>query len=60
MLYLHPSAVRPGGGGGVLLINRIDCPGHVEFASKKVARSLSFVRGTVLLLDALQEIQGQI
>lgn len=55
MLYRHPSAKGP---DGVLLINMFDLPGHVDFGNE-VARSLHFVDGAVLLLDAAQGIQAQ-
>ena len=55
MLYPHPSAIGP---TKTLLLNMYDTPGHVDFG-REVSRSLSFVQGAVLLLDATQGIQAQ-
>lgn len=55
MLYKHKSAK---GKHGLLLLNMVDTPGHVDFGTE-VSRSLSCVQGTVLLFDAAQGPQAQ-
>ncbi len=55
MLYPHPSAKGP---HGVLLLNMVDTPGHIDFGTE-VSRTLSSVQGAVLLFDAAQGPQAQ-
>lgn len=55
MLYPHPSAKGP---NGVLLLNMVDTPGHIDFGNE-VSRTLSSVQGAVLLFDATQGPQAQ-
>ena len=55
MLYPHSSAKGP---HGVLLLNMVDTPGHVDFGTE-VIRTLSSVQGAVLLFDAAQGVQAQ-
>lgn len=55
LLYHHESAVGP---TGTLLINIYDTPGHADFG-KEVLRSLQFVQGAFLLVDATQGMQAQ-
>ncbi len=55
MLYPHPSAK---GKHGVLLLNMVDTPGHVDFGTE-VVRTLASVQGAVLLFDAAQGVQAQ-
>lgn len=55
MLYPHNSAKGP---HGVLLLNMVDTPGHVDFGTE-VTRTLSCVQGAVLLFDAVQGPQAQ-
>lgn len=55
MLYPHPSATGP---NGLLLLNIVDTPGHIDFGTE-VSRTLSSVQGAVLLFDATQGPQAQ-
>ena len=55
MLFPHPSAK---GKHGVLLLNMVDTPGHIDFGTE-VSRTLSSVQGAVLLFDAAQGPQAQ-
>ena len=55
MFYPHPSAKGP---NGVLLLNMVDTPGHIDFGTE-VTRTLSSVQGAVLLFDAAQGPQAQ-
>jgi len=55
MLFPHQSAK---GKHGVLLLNMVDTPGHIDFGTE-VSRTLSSVQGAVLLFDAAQGPQAQ-
>ena len=55
MLLRHDSAV---GKHGLLLLNMVDTPGHVDFGAE-VTKTLAVVQGSILLLDASQGVQAQ-